>query len=169
MNNIKKSLFLLPLVSAFFFFTSCGALNKPVKPKSVEVDFSKERAVRCVYNGHITSFNICEKNGGFSLLVTDREPSVLSGTEILFLNDNCTVTSQALSFSRAISEYSDSFLPKILYIFIKETDFSQTAPKYDKKSGDFTYSAVAAGKFVQLVIEKNAADGEEYLYTFKVV
>lgn len=169
MSAVKK----IFLISVFFalavLLCSCKTGGNDPGQKSVSVDFSKERAVRCVFNEKTICYRIVEKDGGLLFSVDDEASAALFGTEAFFNGDDCRITSNGLSFSRPISVLPDDFLPKILYAFISEAEYLKKPPEYNEKSGAYIYSASAQGRFVLLFAEKNGTEnGAEYDYTFKI-
>lgn len=169
MSTVKK----LFLISAFFalavLLCSYKTSGKDPGQKSISVDFSKERAVRCVYNEKTTCYRILEKDGGLLFSVDDEASAALFGTELLFNGDGCRITSNGLSLTLPISSLSDDFLPKILYAFISGAEYLKIPPEYDEKSGAYIYSADANGRSIVIFAEKNSAEnGAEYNYTFEI-
>lgn len=108
--------------------------NKQTLKKSdfQEVDFTEKQKIQVVIKNEIynvmVSFN---ENNEFTFVFLDEAPVTYKNLLVEVKNDICTVTGNGLVFEKNINEFNNDFLPKIIYIFLCETDFN---------NADFTYN-----------------------------
>lgn len=96
-----------------------------------EVDFTNGQKIQLVMGEDVynlfVSFN---ENGEFTLKYLSETSEILANTTVTIKGDNAEISSAELEFSKNINEFNNLFVPKIIYIFFKNTDF---------KTGNFTF------------------------------
>ena len=98
-----------------------------------EVDFTNGQKIQLVtgedvYNLFV-SFN---ENGEFTLKYLQEASEILKNTTVTIKGDNVEISSVELEFSKNINEFNNSFAPKIIYMFFKNTDFKTETFTFDK-------------------------------------
>lgn len=144
--------------------------NKQTLKKSdfQEVDFTEKQKIQVVIKNEIynvmVSFN---EDNEFTFIFLDEAPVTYKNLLVEVKNNICKVTGNGLVFEKNINEFNNDFLPKIIYIFLCETDFN---------NADFIYNVSEKSCLTEkMVCEKNivftvqlSLDGTTQNYTLEV-
>ena len=122
-DTIKKlSLILLCIIlSAFSVSCSKTTFNKS---NFQDVNFTEQQKVQLVTNDSVYNILVSlNENNEFTLTFLDEAPEIYKNISVEIKNDICIISSDGILYEKNINEFNNLFLPKIIYIFLSETDF----------------------------------------------
>lgn len=128
------------------FFASCE-MNKLTKSDFQEVDFSQEQKIHVVTNENIYNIVVTfSENKDFSLRFSDEAPDVYKQLSVSVNGGICTVSDGEITYEKPIEEFNNTFLPKIVYSFFEETDFSAVEYTYNETEKTRFFECFCCGK-----------------------
>ncbi len=169
MNDIKRILFIIPLLLILVVLPSCGSLPEKIqRVNKPEVDFSFKRNVQCEYNSDITDVTVKNGDNGIEIVYTPLNEKSEEQIETLILNGVCSLKFNDIEYSRDISYFGDDFLPQIISTFITQTDFELCEYEFNGELNEHIFSSTVCNKFVELHLTKNV-NNDDYIYSFKII
>lgn len=142
------------MLTLFIFTSSCQNTSFGTS-NFQEVDFKDGQKVQLIIGGDIYNlFVTFNENCDFSLKYLPEASDVFLGTTVVVKGEQAEIFSNELVFSKNINDFSNSFVPKIIYTFLKNTDFSNAPYVLDKPND-------------ALVLKKNVLE-KNVVFTVKV-
>ena len=133
-----------------------------------EVDFTNGQKIQLVtgedvYNLFV-SFN---ENGEFTLKYLPETSEILENITVTVKGDNVEISSVELEFSKNINEFNNSFAPKIIYMFFKNTDLKTENFVFDNSKNSKTLTKNILEKTVDFTVTL-AKDEPSQVYLLKI-
>ena len=153
MSNLKRLSLLLLCLIFCFSFTSCKTeFLKQHKFKTI--DFSEAQKIQLVTSDEIYNILLLKsENGCVNINFVDEAPKTLLDMSIKITNDFCEIQSDDISFSTSINNFSNNFLPVIIYKFLMETDFTNEQFEFKCDENLYVIEKTVLGKTVVFKVQ----------------
>lgn len=135
-------------------FLLCSCKTSLTTNDFQEVNFNEKKNIQLVVEENIYNFLVSfDMNNKFTLSFLDEAPKGLEDLYIEIENDICTVFFKDLKYSKNINEFNNDFLPKIIYLFLKNTDFKNENFTYNDSEKTATLEKIVHEKTVVFTVQ----------------
>ncbi|MBR6552302.1 MAG: hypothetical protein IKT89_05620 [Clostridia bacterium] len=133
-----------------------------------EVDFKNGQKIQLVTNNEVYNiFVTFSESNDFTLKYLPEATEVLLGTTVIVKGDKAEISSGELKFSKDINEFNNSFIPKIIYLFFKNTSFEKENFVYNKTENCFVLTKSILEKNVVFTVQL-AQNKQSQIYIFEI-
>ena len=133
-----------------------------------EVDFKNGQKIQLVTNNEVYNIFVTFNEGNdFTLKYLPEATEVLLGTTVIVKGDKAEISSGELKFSKDINEFNNSFIPKIIYLFFKNTSFEKENFVYNKTENCFVLTKSILEKNVVFTVQL-AQNKQSQIYIFEI-
>ena len=133
-----------------------------------EVDFTNGQKIQLVTGENVynlfVSFN---ENGEFTLKYLPETSEILENITVTVKGDNAEISTGELRFSKNIYEFNNSFAPKIIYVFFKNTDLKIENFVFDNSKNSKTITKNVLEKTVDFTVTLTE-DKQTQVYLLKI-
>lgn len=97
------------------------------------MNFTEQQKVQLVTSDNVYNILVSlSENNEFTLTFLDEAPLIYKNISVEIKNNICKVSSEDIVYEKNINEFNNDFLPKIIYIFLSETDFKTAEFMYNE-------------------------------------
>lgn len=133
-----------------------------------EVDFKNGQKIQLVTSAEVYNiFVTFNESNDFTLKYLPEATEVLLGTTVIVKGDKAEISSGELKFSKDINEFNNSFIPKIIYLFFKNTSFEKENFVYNKTENCFVLTKSILEKNVVFTVQL-AQNKQSQIYIFEI-
>ena len=133
-----------------------------------EVDFKNGQKIQLVTSAEVYNiFVTFNESNDFTLKYLPEATEVLLGTTVIVKGDKAEISSGELKFSKDINEFNNSFIPKIIYLFFKNTSFEKENFVYNKTENCFVLTKSILGKNIVFTVQL-AQNKQSQIYIFEI-
>ena len=133
-----------------------------------EVDFKNGQKIQLVTSAEVYNiFVTFNESNDFTLKYLPEATEVLLGTTVIVKGDKAEISSGELNFSKDINEFNNSFIPKIIYLFFKNTSFEKENFIYNKTENCFVLTKSILEKNVVFTVQL-AQNKQSQIYIFEI-
>lgn len=168
MITLKRLLLLFVSLIILCVFVSCKA--QFLKTEKLRIpDFSEVQKVQLVTNDKVYNIMLSHsEKGNTNITFVDDAPETLLRMKVKIHNDVCDLTSDDINFSANINNFSNDFLPLIIYKFLVETDFQNEQFNFNSEDDFYFIEKCVLGKTVIFNIQLSLTeDSQSYLIEIK--
>jgi hypothetical protein len=133
-----------------------------------EVDFTNGQKIQLVMGEEVYNLFISfNENGEFTLKYLPEASEILKNITVTIKGDNAEISSAELEFSKNINEFNNSFAPKIIYMFLKNTDFKTENFVFDNSENSKSLTKNILEKTVDFTVTLTN-DKQSQIYLLKI-
>lgn len=133
-----------------------------------EVDFTNGQKIQLVMGEEVYNLFISfNENGEFTLKYLPEASEILKNITVTIKGDNAEISSAELEFSKNINEFNNSFAPKIIYMFFKNTDFKTENFVFDNSENSKSLTKNILEKTVDFTVTLTN-DKQSQIYLLKI-
>ncbi len=150
------------MFTLFFTQVSCKSVSLYTS-NFQEVDFSGGQKLHLVEGEDVYNLFISfSENDGLNLKYLPEAPEILLDTSVNINGELVEITSSKLTLTKNINDFDNSFTPKLLYMFFKNTDFSKEEFVFEKQENSMSLSETIGEKNLVFTVQLTQNKQEQF-------